>query len=109
MSSKESFPRTINVRAAPAGCDDSCKRANPHAASESDTSLSSASPMGKPTARRRYLEIPLVKGQQRSVIAAVRSLHGGDIFFSNPASISDRLLGPLDRSMSPSLQPDICK
>src|SRR5277367_3467926 len=80
-----------------------------YTASESDTSLSSVSIMGKPTARRCDLKIPLVKSQQRTVIAAVRSLHRGDIFFSNPACISDRLLRPLDRSVSPSLQPDICE
>ena len=80
-----------------------------YTASENDTSLSSGSIMGKPTARRCDLKIPFVKGQQRSVVAAVRSLHRGDIFFSNPAFILDRLLRPFDRSVSPSLQPNICE
>lgn len=64
---------------------------------------------GKPTARRCDLKIPFVKREQRSVVAAVRSLQRGDIFFSNPALTLDRLLRPLDRSLSPSLQPNICQ
>src|SRR5271156_2726624 len=54
-------------------------------------------------------KISFVKGQQRNVVAAVRRLHRGDIFFSNPAFILDRLLRPLDRSVSPSLQPNVCE
>src|SRR5271155_132940 len=80
-----------------------------YTASESDTSLSSGCVIGKPTARRCDLKISSVKGQQMSVVTAVRSLHRGDIFFSNPAFTFDRLLRPLDRSVSASLQPDICE
>ena len=80
-----------------------------YTASESDTSLSSGSIVGKPTARRRDLKISFVKGQQRYVVAAIRGLHRGDIFFSNPAFILDRLLRPLDRDVSPSLQPNVCE